>query len=1722
MTLNKLIAIAALLFSTLAQAAFDPVHEDIDIFMVNPSIASERPNVLIVLDTTANWSTYFASEKSSLISVVNGLTNQYNVGLMLFTGGSIEGSYMRYAIRQMNATNKSALSSLVNDLSNSPSTNFSGDKTNNGVPGQAMVEAYRYFTSRISYSGNTGHGHDPRTDYSGNTDNSWITNLAGNAFPTTPTTASLYSSPVVDGCQRNFIIYISNGKGSNQTGEKTTAKNELATAQGATPTAYALSPSGNETDSWFDEWAGFMANTGFSVTLGGAAKTIYANTYAVEINPGTQSSDLQWTATLKSGSNSHGKGKYYATTGGDPGAQLTEALNKIFNEIQAVNSVFASTTLPVSVNVRGTNLNQVYIGMFRPDSAKAPRWFGNLKLYKLALVGGDLQLVDSANQTAESQTTGFIIDTATSYWTHDSSFWDFRDSSENGKGAQSDSPDGDLVEKGAVAQLVRDAFATDQSTRNLYTCTSACTPCVVGASANGTGTDKACTGGSTLSSTPFSTANNDITSIALALGTKDVSPLTGKITKTVTAISDRRNVALSNASGAVFTISALSNGATSKVITGITPFDVTKQMNTTALSALTTSMSAIAVSGKSSSASSATLTFASGGFSSNPCAIGNTVVVSGNDSSVNGSWSVTGIAGPTSNKYSVTFTVNGTASPNNSGTLYCAAKSTVATATVAALPAGLAVNSRINISGATPTDFNGDFTVTAVSGNTFKYTIPSLQGIATTQGTLKVYNTVSAGAYSATSSTVRITVTSASHGFSAGNTVTLTGNTPSYYDTSGTVNSSPATNSFSFDFANATSNGSWPFIDATAYGTVYSGGSTTVHVTTSAAHGLASGSSVDVTGVNSCYNGSGKTISNASGSTFDYTTSAICAPVSSIPGGAQIAASSYTNTVTATLTSHGFSDGDSIIIADGTTAAHNGTFTVLSHTANTFTYNYTGACPCVGPSGQYTVRLATNPLAYVTATAHGFSSGDQITIAGANPSGYNLTTTASGTPTASANMMVIDANTFSYPLSSAPGINTSNAVTAAKNTTTAYAHSVAHGFADQSSVTISGATPTVFNGSFTITMVDDNNFTYTLPSAQGDASGTILAAAGTGSNSERDQIINWVRGANNAKTTGNENTAAADTSCRATVHGDVLHSRPAVINYNRYAGDNDVYVFYGANDGVFHAVKGGTANDVGDPTTLNPGDEAWGLVPTEGFTNLKRLRNNSPVIGSSFKKPYFMDGPIGVYSVDGNSDGKISSGTASDHVYLYVGARRGGRYIYSLDVTDPVTPKYRWKIDNTTSGFSELGYTWSQPTPVTNIEGYSNPVLIFGGGYDPSVEDIENCAITGTTAASSSGAYTAATVTYKNGTLAYNSTGTGCTITGGSTTTVSRGMGRAIYVVDAVTGALVWHASYRGSGADLEVTGMDYAIPSDITVIKNLSGDATNRAYVGDTGGNLWRIDFGGNTRNWKVTKIAAIADLTTLVGTAPNQYVTGYRKFMNPPDVVAQTGFDAVVLGSGDREHPFDNTVVNRFYMFKDRGNDVGPGTGTTYYYRDTNGDNIGDTYTIQTRTGVADGSGNPVITHSPSVATDGQLTDVTTTATDVTASDGWFFTLGTGEKTIGNAVALNGVVFFNTNQPSQTEDSSCVGNLGVARQYQVGVENGLATDYVQGDTVTLADRSTIHPGGGFLPSPVHVVVQVTDPYTGALVTKEGVISGTSVQTPSTGAIGSRTRRFWYKEIDE
>ena len=64
---------------------------------------TDVPNVLIILDNTANWNSAFTNEMAALSSVVSGLpADKFRVGLMAFTetgssNSGNDGAYVRAA-----------------------------------------------------------------------------------------------------------------------------------------------------------------------------------------------------------------------------------------------------------------------------------------------------------------------------------------------------------------------------------------------------------------------------------------------------------------------------------------------------------------------------------------------------------------------------------------------------------------------------------------------------------------------------------------------------------------------------------------------------------------------------------------------------------------------------------------------------------------------------------------------------------------------------------------------------------------------------------------------------------------------------------------------------------------------------------------------------------------------------------------------------------------------------------------------------------------------------------------------------------------------------------------------------------------------------------------------------------------------------------------------------------------------------------------------------------------------------------------------------------------------------------------------------------------------------------------------------------------------------------------------------------------------------------------
>lgn len=475
--------------------------DDIDLFIsTNNSSTTSVPNVLFIIDNTANWTTAFTNEISALSTTFSNMTeNKFRVGILFSaetssSDSNTKGGYVRAAIRLMDSTNKTKYKAMINAF------DVGKDKGNSGVSSLAMAEAYYYFKGLAPYAGNN----KAKTDYTGNTAADWsasatsaasktamqaIYALSGNALSSKSGTT--YNSPVTDGCQKNYIIYVSNGAPQDSNSTKTTS-NGLLSAAGGSTTTLTLSPSSQQ-DNPSDEWARFMKESSLGVV-----------TYTVDVDPVSTGQGPGWTAVLKSMASVSG-GKYFSVTSGSGGSNIAAALSSALSEIQSVNSVFASVSLPASVNTQGTFLNQVFIGMFRPDPDDLPRWPGNLKQYKLGYVNGTLKLVDAGDNAAINSSTGFITACARSFWTPSTadSYWAFKPQgtcpAPSGQASDyymnSNYPDGYVVEKGAQAYKLRST-----TSRTVYTCSP---------------TFATCAATSTL--TAFDTSNSAITYSLLGL-----------------------------------------------------------------------------------------------------------------------------------------------------------------------------------------------------------------------------------------------------------------------------------------------------------------------------------------------------------------------------------------------------------------------------------------------------------------------------------------------------------------------------------------------------------------------------------------------------------------------------------------------------------------------------------------------------------------------------------------------------------------------------------------------------------------------------------------------------------------------------------------------------------------------------------------------------------------------------------------------------------------------------------------------------------------------------------------------------------------------------------------------------------------------------------------------------------------------------------------------------
>ncbi|MRR05783.1 MAG: hypothetical protein EG828_02395 [Deltaproteobacteria bacterium] len=585
---------------------------------------------------------------------------------------------------------------------------------------------------------------------------------------------------------------------------------------------------------------------------------------------------------------------------------------------------------------------------------------------------------------------------------------------------------------------------------------------------------------------------------------------------------------------------------------------------------------------------------------------------------------------------------------------------------------------------------------------------------------------------------------------------------------------------------------------------------------------------------------------------------------------------------------------------------------------------------------------------------------------------------------------------------------------------------------------------------------------------------------------DKDKLIDFVYGVDTYDENGNGNT----TEKRGWILGDVLHSKPLIVNYKSFSeadeadpDENKTMIFVGANDGMLHAF-----NDW-------DGSEAWAFIPPDMLANLKYIPGSTHT--------YFSDSSPNVYIYDNDNDGNIETANG-DKVILVFGQRRGGGTdtsptkgsYYALDVSSPVAPQFLWSISRTsktkgttftaTTDYSELAEPWSDPKLVKMKIGSSDKIVAFvGAGYDNMYED---------------GRY-GATQTF-SGSVNVADLGSGTVTSTGILASSSKG--RGIYAIEVAT-LNSGIPDFTNSGdkikgfTNAEYTSMDFSFPSELTALDMDNNGYVDRLYASDTGGNIWRLAVGDtNISNWTATKIFH-------ANPAPGDASDTGRKIFYKPSAVVESGNLAILyFGTGDREHPLNRDVVDRLYALKDKGQSTAMSEANLI---DVTLDQL------QTTT-VASGAGS--------------ISDL---LANLNAANkyGWYIKLdeNAGEKVLAAPTVFNKAAYFTTYAPNTTEapDPCQAGNLGTARLYAVNYLTGEAVlNYDKTNDSTILDnkRAKSTPGqilvrsdrfvtlGSGIPSGIVLII---NPNGGlkALIGVGGVIPG---QNPKKG--GSIVPLYW------
>ncbi len=464
-------------------------------------------------------------------------------------------------------------------------------------------------------------------------------------------------------------------------------------------------------------------------------------------------------------------------------------------------------------------------------------------------------------------------------------------------------------------------------------------------------------------------------------------------------------------------------------------------------------------------------------------------------------------------------------------------------------------------------------------------------------------------------------------------------------------------------------------------------------------------------------------------------------------------------------------------------------------------------------------------------------------------------------------------------------------------------------------------------------------------------------------NSARDSIINTVYAGSPSDTMG--------------YLSDVFHSTPLRIHGpNYFYEDDDFYkyrdslninrepmIYAGANDGMLHCFNDST------------GDEMWAFIPNDQLPNLKHLLT---------EHRYYEDADAMAADIWFPSSPPPDSFKDKDEwrTVLIFGQRQGGWNYSALDVTDPYNPFFLFNFDTT---MANLGETWSDAVMFkihkNTFERKDDRYFAFlGGGYWPdSLYDIYD-------------------------------------------PSSFPPFGNAFYALDVVnmcgnTTPIMGIDYWKIPAAIPYADSMLYPFPAQPSVIDTNLDSYHDILYIGDVGGQLWKVVLNDANDSSSVVINNWEAEI---IFKAPKPASAAKDWLWQPIFFPATPSWDGrrwwLFFGTGDRARAEKEGTVNRFYAI------------------------IDSNYTIPLEE--AD---------LKRVSVDGSLTQAEIIAGTY---KGWYIvftdfdntdSIGKrdGEKVTSYAIVLMDTLIFTTFQPYDLNDP-CVEASGVARLYKIHYATG------------------------------------------------------------------------------